>query len=53
MSRYQGLLDKAAVRKEALEESVKRHSLVREANDLIQWVHDKVSTTPPPLHLFI
>ncbi|XP_071500194.1 spectrin alpha chain, non-erythrocytic 1-like [Diadema antillarum] len=40
---YQSLLDKAADRKEALEESVKRHSLVREANELIQWVHDKAA----------
>ncbi|XP_030853592.1 spectrin alpha chain, non-erythrocytic 1 isoform X3 [Strongylocentrotus purpuratus] len=40
---YQSLLDKAGTRKEALEESVKRHSLVREANDLIQWVNDKAN----------
>ncbi|XP_022101019.1 spectrin alpha chain, non-erythrocytic 1-like isoform X4 [Acanthaster planci] len=38
---YDDLLQKADVRKEKLEESCKRYMLLREANDLNQWIKDK------------
>ncbi|XP_033642968.1 spectrin alpha chain, non-erythrocytic 1-like isoform X3 [Asterias rubens] len=38
---YDDLLQNADVRKDKLEESCKRHMLLREANDLMQWIKDK------------
>ncbi len=38
---YDDLLKNSDVRKDKLEESCKRHMLLREANDLMQWIKDK------------
>ncbi|XP_071948314.1 spectrin alpha chain, non-erythrocytic 1-like isoform X2 [Antedon mediterranea] len=40
-NQYADLLETSNVRKKKLEESCKRHMLIREAADLMQWINDK------------
>ncbi|XP_033114838.1 spectrin alpha chain, non-erythrocytic 1-like isoform X3 [Anneissia japonica] len=40
-NQYADLLEMSDIRKKKLEESCKRHMLIREAADLMQWINDK------------
>lgn len=49
-SRYRQIIQLGEQRRKRLEEASKGYQLLREANELADWIKSKVSHPPPPPH---